>query len=135
MGSSYNETWLQGTQSTNASTASAQQSTNESNENVASVQAQAVMDGNNKQYLGQLDQDATEKAIKMEELRVREKEVDNNYKVDLLQAQNDSIRANASMVSANAQQTKADATYLKEVDRHDEKTSDDSSSSNDYWYG
>lgn len=134
MGSSFNETWLQGTQSTNAATSAAQEDTNASNVSVATIQAQSYSHGADQQLAAQLDQDQTEKTIQMEALRIREKEVDNTYKLGVLQATNDGIRANASATSAAAQQTKADATYLKEENRHDEKTASQDSETSSYWY-
>ncbi len=110
--------------------------TNASNEQVATIQAQAVMDGNSKQLSGTEDTNKTEKTIQFEALRIREKEIDDNYKLGVLQAQNDAGRVAAQTISAEAQQTKADATYLKEQDRHDEKQQQlDSGSSSSYWYG
>lgn len=107
-------------------------------EQSAAVKAQAKYD-----YEARIYEADKNYQIQMEALRVREKEAELDFRVRWKEAQNDAVRAEASILNAQAAQTKADASVMREERRgerdrmrHEERTgrADAASGAGDYWY-
>jgi hypothetical protein len=117
----------------------------ESNENVAKIQgkwdykvahdqSQAVIKQAELDLKARMYEADKNYAVQMKALEVREIEAKNQLKVDLANAKNDSIRAEAAMVSAKSDVLKANTKqYEAESDR--EKDRDKYGQREDYWYG
>ncbi len=108
----------------------------------ARLTSQAQTDTARYDYQARVMEAKLDYKAQMEALRVREKEAELTYQVDFKNAQNDAIRADASMIAANSQMRKADANVMREERksekdkmRYADRASAEAPPQTDWYYG
>ncbi len=135
MGSSYNQQYVDATKYQADLNKEIALASNATDLDIAKLQSDAVI------QQAKIDAEIREKElfankeIQLEALRVREKEAVLQYKVDWKNAQNDAIRAEASIISANANMVEAEAEREDNEYDHEEYMARYDNSDSSYWYG
>lgn len=134
--SAYNGSYVQATKLQSDSNEAVADTQGEWDYKVAVKQSEAVMKQAELDYKARIYEADSNERVQIEALRVREKEAENQLKVDMANAKNDAIRAEASMVTAQASIMKAET---KQFDAESKRERDHykygSSQGSDYFYG
>lgn len=101
---------------------------------VAQTQSSAVIKQAELDFKARIKEAESNITIQMEALRVREKEADLQFKVDMKNAENDAVRAEASRRKADADYLSSEARHLKEENKG-KRDSARLDMRNDYHYG
>lgn len=133
--SSYNAEYVQATKYQADSNEAIAADANETDLQIAQEQSAAVVQQAQLDYDARIYEADKNYAIQMEALRVREVEAELQYKVDWKNAQNDAIRAEASLRSADADYLEAEAEKDEAGFEHEEDMAKYEDSSSSYWYG
>ena len=136
MGSGYNQEYVTATKDQGQVNLEIASDSNQTDYDIAKLQSDAVVQQAKYDYDARIYEADKNYGIQMEALRVREKEAELQYRVDWKNAQNDAIRAEASMVSAESKLVSAQAKEDKvQYDHQEDMAEQKYGSSQDFWYG
>ncbi|OGQ08381.1 MAG: hypothetical protein A3G32_04070 [Deltaproteobacteria bacterium RIFCSPLOWO2_12_FULL_40_28] len=137
MGSGYNESYVTATRDQSTANQAIAENADATDYDIAKLQSDAVVQQAKYDYMARIYEADKNYQIQMEALRVREKEAELQFKVDWKNAENDSIRAEASMRSADADYLEATAelTEAESEAEIDALQAAPSSSMSGHWYG
>ena len=133
--SSYNAEYVQATQIQADSNEAIAADANQVDLEIAQEQSMAVIQQAQLDYAARNTETGANREIQMEALRVREKEAELTYKVDWKNAQNDAIRAEASLRKADADYLESEAEKDEAAFEHEEDMAQYDDNSSSYWYG
>ena len=133
--SSYNAEYVQATQIQADSNEAIAADANQVDLEIAQEQSMAVIQQAQLDYAARNTETGANREIQMEALRVREKEAELTYKVDWKNAQNDAIRAEASLRKADADYLESEAEKDEAAFEHEEDMAQYDNNSSSYWYG
>lgn len=136
MGSGFNAEYVAATQYQADSNVRIAQSANKTDLEIAREQSSAVKAQAKYDYDARIYEADKNFQVQMEALRVREKEANLTYRVDIKNAENDAIRAEASKIAAQARVTEADSKVLREearAERYRSRGADGGGGG--YWHG
>lgn len=137
MGSGYNESYVTATRDQAMVNQDIAANADETDYDIAKLQSDAVVQQAKYDYMARIYEADKNYQIQMEALRVREKEAELQFKVDWKNAENDGIRAEASMRNADADylEASAEVTEAESEAEVDALQAAPSSSLSGHWYG
>lgn len=135
MGSSYNQEYVAATQYQADKNLEIAESSNEADYDIAKLQSDAVTQQAKYDYEARIYEADKNYQIQMEALRVREKEAELQYKVDWKNAENDAMRAQATLDKVGVDQSEQDNERAEIEYEHEEEMDQQSSADSSYWYG